>query len=659
MAKDINIHLKTTGAARTKQQLRETGEAAKGVGEKTAAGHKQGAQATEQATQKMTGMGRVLNNLKSQVFAFVGAWLGMQAVQRALSYIITRLEKIQQLQKDIYQESVDLAEIGQALEFQTGTRGKQQWWTEQAIKLQQAGALATPETAQQMMVSMDIAFERLGGIQSEQVMELAMQLAPFVGAAGAKGLGPEEVSKLFEFAGIAGIAPTEEAYKEYFAKLQAGYTASKAVDFGQFMMGLQKGGTAYMAMGGTLEEAISAFAGARAVMANEALAATLVEQIARLSGGAYERPRQAIERKLDVSWPELSMDERMYALLRYVGGIPEARRGEVLAKEGFPIELTTQIGKMVSPEAMRTMAATRERVAEATATMIEELTQAYLDSMLAQQRQTEAGIGQRAAEEGPVFAEWQIRLQSAQKEVEILAAKGQARAALHPYAAYIEALEQLQKDVSEFRQTLTDEIFQQKAQKLEDDIKFAIARLTEDPLWAKLTILGPRAGLKYTERFTELLEQSLQSSIKQAEQELPTPAEEPTKAEMISQIQELEETIAFDNERIKKLEEEAAQLQTTEVRRKEIQQSIEVWRSQREGCLHNIKFYRSKLSVLNETEPAIIAPIEPVSKAEVLEPISLGEVHHHHTTVVHNYDSSMRFYPRLGDDERGPRFEQV
>jgi len=68
------------------------------------------------------------------------------------------------------------------------------------------------------------------------------------------------------------------------------------------------------------------------------------------------------------------------------------------------------------------------------------------------------------------------------------------------------------------------------------------------------------------------------------------------------------------------------------------------------------------------------ARTEPAGTEETGEPISKNfeasievpamaketqEVHHHHTTVVHNYDSSVRFYPRIGDDERGPRFEQV
>ena len=77
------------------------------------------------------------------------------------------------------------------------------------------------------------------------------------------------------------------------------------------------------------------------------------------------------------------------------------------------------------------------------------------------------------------------------------------------------------------------------------------------------------------------------------------------------------------------------------------------------------------------TEPAGTEEREPVSKQftfpieqQVEAPVTAMaeeiqvketpvEIHHHQTVVNHNYDSSMRFYPRIGDDERGPRFEQV
>jgi len=503
MAKDVNIHIRTPGAQQAKQELDKLGKSAQQVGDKTAAGQKRGADETGKTTQKMSGMGRVLGSLKTAVLGFVGAYLGLQGVQKIITWLIQKLERIAQLQKDIYEKSLSFMEIGQALEMQTGTAGKQQFWAQQAAGLQAAGGLAAPGVAQQMMISADIAFQKQGGIKNQQVLSMLTQLAPFVGA---QQLGPGEVAKLFEFAGTAGIAPTPEAYKKFFAQLQAGYTASKATIFGQYLLGLQKGGTPYMAMGGTLEETISAFVGARSVMPTEELAGSMLEQIARLSGGAYERPRKIMERELGVSWEAMSMDERLNTLLRYVGGIPEARRQQVLAAQGFPVELTTKVGMMVSPEAMKARRAAGQAIGIAGAPQIDQLTKDYLQSVLGKERITEAEIGLKKLVAAPEFAGWQTRLSKAEAQAKILAAEGRPREAFHPYAQYIIALEQLEKEAGEFLEALPEGPRRERAGQLISDIRYSIGLITEDPLWAKFGIVGPRAGLRYTQEFERIVE---------------------------------------------------------------------------------------------------------------------------------------------------------
>jgi len=440
MAKDVNIHIKTPGAGEAKQRLDEVGKAAEGVGGKTAAGQKRGADAIDKTTQKMSGMDRVLGSLKTAVLGFVGAYLGLEGVKKIITWLIEKLERIAQLQKDIYEKSLSFAQIGQALEMQTGTRGMQQYWAQQAAQLQAAGGLAGPGVAQQMMVSADIAFQAQGGIKAAQVMTMLTQLTPFIGA---QQMGPEQVAKLFEFAGTAGIAPTPQAYKGFFAKLQAGYTASKATDFGQYMLGLQKGVTPYMSMGGGLEQGISAFVGARAVSPNEALAATLVEQVSRLASGAYERPRKALEQALGVRFESMTMDQRTMALLQYVGGIPEARRGQVLAAQGFPIELTSRIGMMVSPEATKAMAAARRTVGAAGAPAVDQLTQDYLQSVLGKEKVTAGEVALTQLEAAPEFADWQTRLKKSRADFDVLLARGQDRWIRDAIEPHVMALEQL------------------------------------------------------------------------------------------------------------------------------------------------------------------------------------------------------------------------
>jgi len=453
MSKDVNIHIKTPGADKARQDLDGVGRSGKGVGDSVGEGGRKGAEGmnkiNEAADKSHSGLGK----LTGQVTAFIGGWLGIQGLFKIFDAFTQKLERIQELQKSIYDRSLTFMEIGQALEFQTGTVGKQQYWAKQAAELTEAGGLKEG-VAGQMLTSLDIALAAQGGIKNQQVLQLAKELAPFAGAAG---LGPAEVTKLFEFAGTAGVAPTAEAYKDYFAKLQAGYTASKATNFGQFMEGLQQGGTAFMTKGGTLEEAISTFAGARAVLPNEALAATAVEQIARLSGGGYEKPRLAMEKALGVKWSDLSMNQRTVALLQYTAAIPQNVRDQVMAEQGFPNELITSVSKMVSPEALQTMAATRQSVGEATGITVDEQTQAYMNSPLGRARSAAARRANQIIKAGPSFASWQERLEDARQKHQELQAKGKDRLWIpDKYEPFIMAQESILVDYDKILETMPE-----------------------------------------------------------------------------------------------------------------------------------------------------------------------------------------------------------
>jgi len=464
MSKDINIHIKTKGADQTKQQLGGIGQSAKQVGNDTAKANQKAGGATDQTTEKLKKQGGTLVKLGGQVKTFIGAWLGLQGVMKLASMFTEKLERIQQLQKSIYEQSVSMMEVGQSLEFQTGTVGKAPFWAKQAGELTAAGGLKEG-VAGQMLTSMDIAFAAQGGIKNAEVRNLGKELAPFVGTAG---FSSNEVAKLFEFAGTAGVEPNVEAYRRFFGQLQAGYTSSKSTQGGEFLTGLQKGGTAYMSMGGSLTQAISAFSAAKAVMPTEALAATLLEQTARLSGGGYEKPRMNIEESLGVKWSDLSMDQRMDALLMYVKKIPENERAQTLAEAEFPLELTTQLGKMVSPEAMTAMETTRQAVTSADSVMVNAQSEAYMDSILGRSRTAAARRGLQKLGAGPAYARWQERLENARTAHEILVARGNDRLSIpDDIEPYIMAEEELVADMKaagmeDVAEDLTDVIKKQR-----------------------------------------------------------------------------------------------------------------------------------------------------------------------------------------------------
>jgi len=514
MAKDVNIHVKTPGAKQAADDLNKTGKAAKGVGDKTAEGQRRGADATDKTTQKLSGMGGALGRIKGVIVGFIGAWAGLQGIQKALSAIIEKLERIAQLQKEFYESSLSYAEIGQALELQTGTIGEQADWAKKAIAMQKAGALPSVGTAGQMMIAADIAFAAQGGIKDQAVMQLLTDISPMFGAAG---LGAGEVGKFFEFAGIAGTAPTADAYKGFYSKLYAGYTASKATDLGQYLTALQKGGTAYMAEGGTLEGAISGFVGARAVTPNEMLAATALEQVSRIASGVYAKPVKAMERAIGVRWQDLSMDEKTQAVLDYITSLPESQRVQVLTAKGFPGELTTTLGKIVSPEALASRQAAAEKVGAAGPEQVAPITEAYMQYDLAKQRQLEAAKAQIELETGPRFGGAQRRIAIMRKQHEALISRGADRWVRDRLEPYVMALEEIRSELQQIPPDGLTESERERQSRVLSAIDTHIAGMTTWPVEEVY-----RGGLPTMH--VQAAEQAL-SDLKQARAAAPPPPE--------------------------------------------------------------------------------------------------------------------------------------
>ena len=506
MAKEVNIHIKTPGAEEAKKHLDDMSRSTEKVGESTAKGSRAATAGLDKTEKKLGLLGRTTQKLTSQVTAFAGAWLGMAGAKAVINWLIQRLEKIKQLQGEIYEKSLSMAEIGQALEVQTGTVGQQQQWTKKALEVQKAGGLADIGTAGQMMVSMDIAFGNQGGIENPDIIELAKQLAPFVGT---MGFSSDQVSMLFKLAGTAGIAPTSGAYKDYFAKILAGYTSSESTDPGQFMAGLQKGATSFMGAGGSLESAISTYAAGIKVSANESLAATTMEQIVRLSSGAYEKPRKSLEKSLGVNWSELSMDQRVTALLQYAKSIPAGSRTQGLVEQGFEPGLADVIAKMATPQAMATLTSTREKVSDADAGNIESMTEAYLDSMLGKHRIGEAERSMIHHKAGPKYADWKNRRKTAKAEFENLQGESKDRIFI-PDETEIDflALDKLISDYDTFISGLPEG--EEKEETVKQRKKLAIKRHAYEnssgPMGLFITELTDSAGklgLEYSQKLQQ------------------------------------------------------------------------------------------------------------------------------------------------------------
>jgi len=599
--KDVNIHIKTPGADESARDLNKVGKAGRKVGDDVSAGSKKAGRSAQSSSQKLSGMGRVMSSLGAQVTGLAAAWLGMEGVKKLLDYMIQRLERIKKLQEDIYAKSLEMAQVGQSLEIQTGTTGKQKDWTKKAIELQQAGGLGDINTAKEMMVAMDIAFSNQGGIKNKDIMQLGASISPFVGANQMSG---SEVTKLFEFAGIAGITPEEESYKQYFAKLQAGYTSSKATSFGDFMTGLQKGGTAYMGQGGSLNEAISAFASARSVTANESVAATLLEQVARFSSGAYEKPRKAIEQSQSVKWEDIEMDQRMNVLLKHIAEIPESKRTQTMIEQGFEPGLATEVQKMVTPEALQTMQSTRQTVRTAKPEQTQGQMQAYLDSDLAKARQTQALGNAIKADAGPEFAAWQRRVNKETSKHEVKLAKDQDDKGvwdrLEPYANAIKSMEQETWQLMKQVPQTSDEYMSLDYLKLQ--LSMARAQMEGLP------------GHLYPKAKANQVGYQLQSQFSQIKKHYGLDGGNPG-----SPTDRLEDVEIPD---------------------------VPDW------FIKKTQPNPPARPEVIETDPQALNSPQPAAQPQTTKEV------HHHTVVNNNYHRDTHYHPHVGADGRGPRFSQ-
>lgn len=504
---DINIHINTPGSGESKRELDKLARAAEDFGKKVASSGNESAESTDKSSKKLSAQSGILTTLKRQVLGLAGAWLGMQGVQKILSFIIEKLERVKKLQDEIHKRSLELAKVGQGMEIQAGTVGEQKEWTKKAIDLQKAGGLENSEIAKKMMVGMDITYSSQGGIENPEILDLGKKIAPFVGAAGMDG---GQVGQLFEFAGTAGIEPTEKAWMSFLAKLHKGYTSAKTDSVGDFLTGLQGSGTGFIGQGGSLDEAISMFAAARSVTQNESVASTLFEQATRFSSGAYEKPRKAIEESLGVEWGDMNMDQRMFALLKHIERIPESSRTQTMVEQGFEPGLASAVQKMVTPEAMSTMRSTRQSVRQATPELISQQMKSYLESDLGMNYQIDADRDKMVVETAPKFAPWKRRIKEAQSEhdnrVSTATDDPQVWDGREPF---IGAFKQMSEEITSAKKDIPEESSDYKdLHDLQADIMSVVNRLEMFqlvPVIARDSALQKK-GVKFEQRLGDLLQ---------------------------------------------------------------------------------------------------------------------------------------------------------
>ena len=418
--KDINIHVKAQDTAETKRKVDETTSSVYDLWKAVGGGAKQSGDDTDKTSQKLSGMGRIVDNLKNQVTGMVLAWISFTGVSRILDFFNQRLERSLQLSKEFYDKVIQLQQVGQGLEFQTGTTGQQRQWGMKALELQKAGGLGDIATAQALMSGAQKVYGAQGGLQNANIWNILIGMAP---AIGASQMGPEGINSLFQIAEQAKVPP--EKLNDLIAKIQAGAIAGR-MTFQEFLgnTGTGAGFVNYLAGGGSLDKTISLYSAAGNVSANKRTGNSLLDLLTQISAGQNEEARKTVERFSGQSFKNLNMDQRADAVLNYINSLPEATRVQTLTKRGFPS--AADLSKLASPGAQQVFESAQKTVSETTAKNIQPIIDAYLKSTAVQEQRTKINIEKQKASMPMAEQLWQNRLTAAKGQYEILVQKGKA-----------------------------------------------------------------------------------------------------------------------------------------------------------------------------------------------------------------------------------------
>jgi len=526
--KDININVRAKNTELTKQQFDELAKSTHTFGNTVEQAGQQASQGTEKATKKFDGLKGIMTSVTTAVGGFLAAWKAADWLLNFLDKLAEKYERIRNLQKEIHEQARTLQESGQALENQTGTVGQQAQWAEYLTKVRTAGGLKSTGDAETASISFDIATGKTGGLANQANKDLLMQLAPMFATMQMSG---EDVKKFLDFASTAGVEQSEQGYKEFFSRIYAGYRSSKSSNFGQFITGLQSGTTGIIAQGGSANGAISLYASALSVMKNEDVASTLAQQIGTLSSGAYEKPRQALEKFSGKSWDQLTPDEQIEVLLAYTQNIPANQRVQQLTGQGFSPELATGLSKMTSAEATRVLKSTEQAVGGADVNLLNQKIEAYKQSLPGKSNIRGGREESETLKLEKEIGAFQERLADAQSRVKSLAAQGKDNIWMDDeYEAYHMAYQQMIDELDSMGRLLlktgtpeADEMFGEVA-KLRIDLTESSGRLLPLPGGSEVPLIGESIEKRMKHRAEKAMRRGVEyeTQLEELEQKAPT-----------------------------------------------------------------------------------------------------------------------------------------
>jgi hypothetical protein len=406
MSKDeAQVKITTPGAPQAQQALKDTGEAAKQMGRDVEHAARGGVEQTGSLKTKTDETKESLDIASGSVSKMLGAFAGASAAIKAMEALNRQIEKSIELQRRAFEMSMTPLELGKGMSIQTG-QGTEQEWAKKIIQLQIAGGFANAVTASEVMTAVDIGYSSIGGISSEEGYKFARDIAPDINALK---LTADQASAVVKLAGTAGVKPELDAFRDYLAKIQAGYTKSESTDMGRFIAGLQTGGSMYIALGGSLEGAIANYTGTLSQTGgNEPRSATDLERMSRLAAGAFKESHQAIGEAYGVEMSNASLDQSLAMYINYAARIPENQRLQALMEIGIPQEVASTINTLATEKGRTAISGAYQSIAKTGKSKIVDQTERDKRSITTRKAKIEAKAALEQLETDPIDIFFQL-----------------------------------------------------------------------------------------------------------------------------------------------------------------------------------------------------------------------------------------------------------
>ncbi len=396
MANEAKILISEQGAKATQAAIEQTGAAAKKMGADVNAGAETGAKGNDklnssakESQSHFVKMKELVGKLTDSFSNMILAGLGIGALVKTLSLLNEQIQKTLDLTEKASNSLKTPFELGQNMLNQTGV-GTQEGWAKKMLEIQKKSGFKDTSSVEGLLTSMDIQFGSMGGIANPTIMQLTSDIAPTLASMGLSG---EEAGAIIALAGQAKVAPTQEAFLNFFGKINQGYSSSQSQNKGRYITGLQKGGTDYMSQGGSLEGAMSYFSGALEMKGgNEMLSSTLLEQMNRVAAGQYKDAQETIESASGLLFENLNMDQRFGLIIRYARTLPENVRVKLLTEIGVPGELATGLNLLASAKASAATNRTYSSMSKVDSSKVADDTVKWQNSSLARTNSVDAEI---------------------------------------------------------------------------------------------------------------------------------------------------------------------------------------------------------------------------------------------------------------------------